>query len=207
MTVHGRVAHAAFPHLGRNALLDASRLLLERDRRIPPEDAQLGAALLVPTEAVTSPRPGISIVPDRCDLRFDRRLLVGEDRASVLAEMEDMFGHAGVVAHVSITADPVTTYTGVELTAERWLPAWRADGDQLLRRSAAAAIGDDSVTAYRFCTNGSVTADLGIPTIGYGPGDTELAHQPDEWIGIDQLERAARGYAALAQIGDWRNHR
>jgi len=39
---------------------------------------------------------------------------------------------------------------------------------------------------------------LGIPTIGFGPGDESIAHRVDEYIEIDQLVSAARGYAAIA---------
>ncbi len=52
---------------------------------------------------------------------------------------------------------------------------------------------------YAFCTNGSGTAGrLGIPTIGFGPGHEELAHRVDEYIDVDELVLAARGYAAIA---------
>jgi acetylornithine deacetylase/succinyl-diaminopimelate desuccinylase-like protein len=204
VTVDGRVAHAAFPHLGESALVGASRLVLECERRTPADDPVLGQSLLVATEATTYPRPGISIVPDRCDLRFDRRLLLGEEQAGVIAEMQELCARAGVAASIAITADPVTTYTGVELEAKRWLPAWCADAGERLRLAAEAAVGGGG-HPYLFCTNGSATAPRGIPTVGYGPGDTRMAHQPDEWIAMDQVERAARGYEALAQIGDWRN--
>jgi acetylornithine deacetylase/succinyl-diaminopimelate desuccinylase-like protein len=49
-----------------------------------------------------------------------------------------------------------------------------------------------------FCTNGSGTAALGIPTIGYGPGDETLAHRVDEHIVLAELHAGADGYAALA---------
>jgi acetylornithine deacetylase/succinyl-diaminopimelate desuccinylase-like protein len=49
-----------------------------------------------------------------------------------------------------------------------------------------------------FCTNGSGTAALGIPTLGYGPGDETLAHRVDEYIELDDLHAGTEGYAALA---------
>jgi acetylornithine deacetylase/succinyl-diaminopimelate desuccinylase-like protein len=52
---------------------------------------------------------------------------------------------------------------------------------------------------YAFCTNGSGTTALGIPTVGFGPGDETLAHQHNEYVEVDALVAAARGYAAIAQ--------
>jgi putative selenium metabolism hydrolase len=201
--VAGRIAHAAFPGQGHSALLDAARLLLAAEARPAVSDDQLGEALLVPTEATSFPRPGISVVPDRCELRFDRRLLPGEDRESVLDELHGLCAAARVNATVELTAGPVTTYTGVELRPQRWLPAWRTPPGAPLARAASKALGSTAVTAYRFCTNGSATAARGIPTIGYGPGLTELAHQPDEWISLEHLNIAAAGYTALAEMTDW----
>jgi putative selenium metabolism hydrolase len=201
--VVGRIAHAAFPAEGHNALLDAARVLLAAEARPARSDAELGEALLVPTEAISFPRPGISVVPDRCELRFDRRVLPGEDRESVLEELRSLCASVHVDAMVELSAGPVTTYTGVELHPQRWLPAWRTSPSAPLARSALNALGSTAVTAYRFCTNGSATSARGIPTIGYGPGLTELAHQPDEWISLEQLEIAAAGYTTLAEMTDW----
>jgi acetylornithine deacetylase len=39
----------------------------------------------------------------------------------------------------------------------------------------------------------------GFSAIVCGPGSIEQAHQPDEWIAIEQLERGARFMANLAR--------
>lgn len=59
---------------------------------------------------------------------------------------------------------------------------------------------EPQLSHYAFCTNGSWTAGyLGIPTVGLGPGNEELAHRVDEYVAIGDLDRAARGYAAMPQ--------
>lgn len=54
------------------------------------------------------------------------------------------------------------------------------------------------VSHFSFCTNGSHYAgERGIPCIGYGPSLESLAHVRDEYIGIDQLVKAACGFQSM----------
>jgi acetylornithine deacetylase/succinyl-diaminopimelate desuccinylase-like protein len=51
---------------------------------------------------------------------------------------------------------------------------------------------------YSFCTNGSHFAgEAGIPTIGFGPSQENLAHTDNEYIELDQLTQAVEGFAAI----------
>jgi acetylornithine deacetylase/succinyl-diaminopimelate desuccinylase-like protein len=38
----------------------------------------------------------------------------------------------------------------------------------------------------------------GIPTVGFGPGEEKYAHTASEQVRIDDVVRAARGYAQIA---------
>jgi len=109
----------------------------------------------------------------------------------------------GATASVRIAEDDFISYSGARITAPNFAPAWFFDDeDQIVRitHNALKACGiDGPLSQYAFCTNGSATAGrLGIPTVGFGPGDEERAHRVDEYVEIDDLERAARGYAAVA---------
>jgi putative selenium metabolism hydrolase len=199
LSVNGAAAHAAFPERGASALMGAMRVLDALSERNEPHDDELGAGILVATEAVTDPLPGISVVPSRCRVRLDRRTLPGESEAAVLNELRPFLDHAGqegTTATAAITRTPITSYTGM---------TWRLSKNHQFAQAATDALNDalGSVTQsfYGFCTNGSLTAGrLGIPTIGFGPGDPELAHQADESIEIEDLEQGRRGFAALAGI-------
>ena len=51
---------------------------------------------------------------------------------------------------------------------------------------------------FAFCTNGShFCGEKGIPTIGYGPSLESLAHTRDEYIEIEQLTKACRGFECI----------
>lgn len=208
LSIRGVAAHAAFPQRGASALMGATRVLSALEKRLVPRDEELGGGILVATEAVTDPLPGISVVPSGCRVRLDRRTLPGESEADVLGELERFLAAAeqeGTTATATIPSTPITSYTGRALPAHRFLPAWRLPSGHRLARAASAALeaslGSVQVSFYGFCTNGSLTAGrLGIPTVGFGPGNPERAHQADEFIELEELERGRRGFAALAGI-------
>jgi putative selenium metabolism hydrolase len=199
--VKGRAAHAAFPEVGANALVGAAAVILALEERLAPTDSELGDGLLVVTEGASEPLPGISVVPALTRLRLDRRTLPGETPTDVLEELRPYLGaatRAGASASVSISDGEVITYTGASLPARRFLPAWRADRAHPFVAGALAVLPEGPPA--HFCTNGSRSASLDIPTIIFGPGDPRDAHQADESVSLADLETARRGYTILATL-------
>jgi putative selenium metabolism hydrolase len=199
--VDGRSAHSSRPDLGVNAV-EAMADVVRAARSIElPSHAQLGAAILVPTEIASRPYPAYSVLPDRCTVTFDRRTVPGESEQDVLGPLQAAVDAAvaphGAIGRVTIGVDRFDAYTGALVEAENYAPAWYTGADAPVARAALEALGGEP-GHWLFCTNGSGTAALGIPTIGYGPGDETLAHCVDEFIGLDDLHAGARGYATLA---------
>jgi acetylornithine deacetylase len=60
--------------------------------------------------------------------------------------------------------------------------------------------GESPTMAVPFGTGAGFFQDADIPAIVCGPGFIAQAHQPDEWIAIDQLEKASR---LLDRVGAW----
>lgn len=206
--VAGRQSHSSRPQLGVNAaqvMVDVIHAL--REVR-PPTHRLLGEGILVLTDVISRPYPGHSVVPDRCLATFDRRTLPGETEEDVLGPVrqtvERVLIGTEAQAEVTIAEDDFETYAGERMRAANFAPAWFFEDDhevvsQALRGLEQAGISP-LLTHYAFCTNGSGTAGrLGIPTVGFGPGEEELAHRTDEYVEIDQLAAAARGYGAIAQ--------
>jgi acetylornithine deacetylase len=76
---------------------------------------------------------------------------------------------------------------------------------QLVQR-AARAVGLPAETAgVGFHTDSSVLIGAGIPTIVFGPGNPENAHQVDEHVALEQVHRVTAALAiAIAEWGAWR---
>lgn len=198
----GKSCHSSNPERGENAalkLIEAIKALEEVPSR---RDELLGEGILVLTDILSSPYPGLSVVPDYAKATFDRRLLVGETAESVVAELSSHLKKKGIDAKVSIAEGKATCYTGKSFEEVRFFPAWKTDKDSFLVKAALRGLGKAGLkrelSHYAFCTNGSHFAgEKGIPTLGYGPSCESLAHTPDEYIELSELDSAVKGYIGI----------
>jgi len=205
---HGVAAHSSTPRLGVNAAEKMADILIAMRGLEMPHDDLLGSGEMVLTGIVSAPYPPISVVPHICTATFDRRFLVGEDVASVLAPIKESIARLqasdpSLAAQVSIARGEHKTYTGRVISGEKVLASWKTPTGSVVvanAREALRAAGIEPIEkAYSFCTNGSGVATLGVPTIGFGAGFEEQAHIRDEYIEVEQIQRATVGFAMLAQ--------
>ncbi len=203
----GKPAHSANPNAGINAVYKMAELIREV-RNLPcPRHPVLGEGILELTDLKSSPYPGASVVPDYCRATYDRRLLTGETKESVLKPLRELIEAIKAKdpqfeARAALAADLQRCYTGEQIGGERFFPAWLLAEDDEFAQKALAGLREaglhPEITQYSFCTNGSHYAgEAGIRTIGFGPSRESLAHTIDEYIEVDQLLRATRGYYGI----------
>ncbi len=205
----GTPAHSSNPEKGNNAVYAMTRII-EAIRALPvTEHPMLGKGILELTDIKSSPYPGASVVPDYCKATYDRRLLVGETKESVLSPIRDILSRlmaedSSIHAEVSYAKGEEVCYTGETICGERFFPAWLYDADEPYVRKIEAvcrASGyEPKIRAYSFCTNGSHYAgEAGIKTIGLGPSRENLAHTIDEYVELSQLYGAAECYGLICR--------
>lgn len=205
----GKPAHSANPQAGINAVYKMAQLIDKIRTLTPPCHPVLGPGILELTDIKSSPYPGASVVPDYCRVTYDRRLLVGETKESVLAPLKKVLeemvrSDAELNAKVSYAVGHESCYTGATIEGERFFPGWIYDESdkfvQTVLTGLRAAGFNPTITQYSFCTNGSHYAgEAGIKTIGFGPSRENLAHTIDEYIEIEQLTGSACGYYSIIQ--------
>ncbi len=203
----GVPAHSANPEKGVNAVYQICRLIEKIRGMVPPEHDVLGKGILELTDIKSSPYPGASVVPEYCSATYDRRLLVGETRESVLAPLqkllqEEMEQDSKFKAKVSYAYGQESCYTGAAIKGERFFPGWLVDKEEDFVQNIVKELHtrgfQPEITQYQFCTNGSHYAgEAGIKTIGLGPSFESLAHTINEYIEIDQLLKAAECYIGV----------
>jgi putative selenium metabolism hydrolase len=204
---YGKPAHSANPQTGINAVYKMSKLI-ERIRELTiTSHPILGQGILELTDIKSSPYPGASVVPDYCRVTYDRRLLVGETRESVLKPISDLIEKMSkedveFKGAVSYASGIEKCYTGTNIEGERFFPGWLYDEQDEFIQAALKGIKsagiNPAITQYSFCTNGSHYAgEAGIKTIGFGPSRENLAHTIDEYIEVEQLVNATSGYYGI----------
>lgn len=209
VSTKGVPAHSANPEKGVNAVYKmADAIEAVRGLEAPEQDV-LGKGILELVDIKSTPYPGASVVPERCDATYDRRLLVGETPESVLEPIRKLLDDLAAAdpkfkAEAGFTHGDETCYTGERIKATRFFPGWLYDQDEPWIQAILGKLRDrgqqPEVTHYSFCTNGSHYAgEAGIKTIGYGPSLENLAHTVDEYVEIDELVKACEGYYAILE--------
>lgn len=203
----GVPAHSANPEKGVNAVYKMAKVIEAIQSLTPTAHPILGKGILELTDIKSSPYPGASVVPEYCSATYDRRLLVGETKESVLAPLELIIEELKsrdpeIKAKVSYSVGKESCYTGEEIEGERFFPGWLFDREEDYIQTVLTELKEmgytPDITQYNFCTNGSHYAgEAGIKTIGMGPSKENLAHTINEYIEIDQLTKVTENYYGI----------
>ncbi len=201
---HGKNAHSAHPEKGVNAIYRMNNVLSELQNIKCPEDEYIGKGLMVVTDIVSSPYPGASVIPDKCRITIDRRLVLGETEESVINELESEIEGNEKERTIKLVSAEVTTYKGAELKAERFFPSWITKETEPIVKAAKLAIEEVGEPVkndiYQFCTDASECAGRrNIPTVGYGPGRSNLAHIDNEYVEVADLYRVTQVYINIVK--------
>ena len=179
LTTHGRAAHGANPHLGKNAVHEMARIVdwletVYAARLRKHRHSLLGTATVNVGRIAGGTQP--NIVPDHCVISVDRRTLPGETDAGVRRELTTLLRARGLSASVASAklAPSVPLETNPELP---------------LVRQLMAAVGQKKTLGVDYFCDAAVLAAGGIPSIVFGPGNIAQAHTADEWISLAELER------------------
>jgi succinyl-diaminopimelate desuccinylase len=207
---HGRMAHGSMPFLGDCAVRHMNAFIDRLERELYPKLAARRTDMpVVPSgarhstmninsihggQAETSGFPA-PCVPDSCRLVIDRRLLIEENMDCVKDEVRALLEQ--LVAERAGFAYELRDIFEVQPTM--------ADRDGPVARSTAAAIQRVLGRAAEFVCSPGTYDQKHIDRIGklrdciaYGPGILDLAHQPDEYVLIDDMVNSAKVMALSA---------
>jgi acetylornithine deacetylase len=185
--VHGRAAHGSRHELGVDAILDAGAVLgelerIERDALPARLHPLLGrASLHVSTIEGGS---GWSTYPDRCVIRVERRTLPAERADEPLEEVRNAIARARN-RRGSLNAEARLVLSQAPSDVAPNAPIVRALATALTQRGERVTMG--GMTAW---TDAALLNEAGIPAICFGPGDIALAHAAEEWIDVEEIDRA-----------------
>lgn len=196
----GVSAHGSAPEKGKNAVYEMAEII----RRVEALNAALrqteGGGTIVLSD-ISCISASLNAVPDSCCIYLDRRLKRGERLSQVAAEMDALI--AGKDASWEVGALHRASWTGKPLDYEPMHDPWEISKahplTKALERAYESVYGQmpEAYDYWDFGTNAITPVALGIPTIGFGPGEYKLAHMRDEHCPVRQIEEACLVYAQL----------
>ena len=200
VSFYGLSAHGSAPERGKNAIYMASKAALEIEElnESLAVDPFLGKGSVTISEFVSS-SPSLCAVSDFAKIHLDRRLTWGENKELALNEVKSIV--EGMNAKVELLQYEETAYTGLKYGMEKYYPTWKIEEDHPVIQTGVKAFKelfnqDPVVDKWTFSTNGvAINGIYKIPVIGFGPGNEELAHAPNEKVPIDHLIKASAFYA------------
>jgi putative selenium metabolism hydrolase len=200
VSFYGLSSHGSAPKRGKNAIYMASKAALEIEKLNEKlaVDPFLGKGSVTVTEFVSS-SPSLCAVSDYAKIHLDRRLTWGEDKDLALKQVREIV--KGMNAKVELLNYEKTSFTGLKYGMEKYYPTWKIEEDHKVIQSGVKTFSNlfnkkPKVDKWTFSTNGvTINGIHKIPVIGFGPGNEELAHSPNEKVPVEHLVKASAFYA------------
>ena len=207
----GRMAHGSMPFLGDSAIRHMAAVLERFEKDLYPALAARHSDMPVVPDGARQSTLNINslhggqeeghgglpapCVADSCRMIVDRRFLIEESLADVKAEITDILDD---LAHTRPDFQfDIRDMFAVEPSI--------SDRDGPVASTTAAAIKDVLGLEPEIVCSPGTYDQKHVDRIGklkdciaYGPGQLDLAHQPDEWVGIADMTSAAKVMATVA---------
>ncbi len=196
--IAGRAAHGSRWDIGVDAIRHAGLLLAELDSY---------DAVVLPTRthpllgrgslhaSLIEGGIGMSTYPDRCLLKLERRTIPGESSDDAVREVRQACDRIqarrstfSADVRLLVTQGPSDVAVDAPLVVSLG-HALRASGEPIVMEGMSA------------WTDAALLNDAGIPAVCFGPGDISLAHAAEEYIPLDEIDRATAVLASFA--GRW----
>lgn len=182
--VRGQSGHSSNPALGKNALEAMTQVMnelinLRGELQLKYRDP--GFAVQTPTLNLGCIHggDGANRICGECELHFDLRLLPGMDNDEV---------RAGIQQRLT----PIAERSGTDIVLSslfEGVAPFGEDAQSDLVKLCEQLTGNHS-ESVAFATEAPFMQQLGMQTVVMGPGSINQAHQPDEFIPLDQIEPA-----------------
>lgn len=184
VSIEGLAGHSSNPALGNNAMESMHQVMTELmnyRRHLQQRYHNPGFSIPGPTLNLGCIHGGDN--PNRicghCELQFDLRAIPGMDNDELRQEIDTRL-------------QAIATDTGVKISRETLfggVPAYEEPANSALVQAAERLTGN-SANSVAFATEAPFIQGLGMETIVMGPGHIDQAHQPNEYIPVEQITPA-----------------
>ena len=198
---NGISAHGSAPEKGKNAVYEMAEIIQRVEKlneRLSSMGENHGTIVLSDIKCESA---SLNAVPSECQIYLDRRLVLGETLDMVRKEMDELVKEKDARWEVGTLRQ--TSWNGGELVYEPMHDPWKIEKDAPLTKALNEAYKKvygkypDKYDFWDFGTNAITPVAMGVPTIGFGPGEYKLAHMRDEHCSVEKINDAMYVYAEL----------
>ncbi|SEN49383.1 acetylornithine deacetylase [Gemmobacter aquatilis] len=199
--VEGFEVHSSILHTGVSAIMEGARLIdwanrvNEANRAKQPSDL---AALFDPpwtTLHVGTIQGGTAenITARDCSFGMAFRVVPGEDPLEWVARLR------AEAARIEAGMQAVRPETRIWLEEKFFVPPLKPETQGAAEALVRRLTGDNDTGVVSYGTEAGQFQAEGYSAVVCGPGDIAQAHQPDEWLAVDQFEAGWRFMESLVE--------
>jgi len=192
----GKAAHSSVPHTGDSAISQMVKVLRFIEDQVQPGLARIHHELCGSSTLVVGKISGgtqANIVPEKCTVEIDRRLVPGEDVQQVMDRFTESLSEA--MSGQGVTFSMKELFRESPMSTEPSAPIVTH-----ARHVAQSMSLDSTLIGVPFgCHASTLQHRGGIPCIVFGPGSVAVAHSSTEHVPLVQVERAAQFYGVLTR--------
>jgi acetylornithine deacetylase len=198
--VRGKEAHSSLTPTSVNAIEEAARLVAHirgmADGMRAHEPRYEGFDVPFSTASVGQFQGGIAdnVVPRDAWFHYEFRDLPSADVNSMQKEVQ---AHADIAQAAMKNIAPDAGFSFEPICA---VPSFLGSASDPITQLAQRLSGESSTTLVAFGTEAGLFKNAGIPTVVCGPGSINQAHQPDEYVSLEQLARCEQFMQRLVQV-------
>lgn len=197
ITTYGKTAHGSMPDMGTNAVTHMNEIIhrLSGDtfELKYKEDEMLGG----PTYSINVIEGGsnTNVVPDQCFVNMDIRTVPSQDHKQIIKQIEQVIQ--------SVKEKYPDLKTDIRILNDQ-TPVKTSSEDpfvKLVQNTVESLGGPTTLGGMTGYTDSSqfTHADKTFPIIVLGPGDTSVAHQPDEYVEVAEYLNSIQLYEEIAR--------
>ena len=200
--VRGKEAHSSLTPLSVNAIEEAAKLISHirgmADDMKAHEPRYEGFDVPFSTASVGQFQGGIAdnVVPRDAWFHYEFRDL---PTADVNLMQKQVVASANIAQAAMQKVAPEAGFSFETICA---VPSFLGSDKDAITQLAQRLSGETTTTLVAFGTEAGIFKNAGIPTVVCGPGSINQAHQPDEFVSLEQLARCEQFMQRLAQVKD-----
>lgn len=190
-TVTGREAHSSLVEDGVSAVMTAARMItfiadmMAENKAKADPDSRFSPAYTTLHSGVINGGTAMNIISRHCEFLWDIRYIPEDDPKTFIDRLNE-FCRQELLPPMKAIAPEADIVTEIRSNVPALKPEANGEAEMLCRFLS----GKNTTKAVSYAAEAGQFQGAGLSTVICGPGSIEVAHQPNEYIELSQIEAA-----------------